>query len=353
MKKDNSRIAFVLGGMGNGGAERVVSILSNHYASVGYKVDIITLLNGNSTYNLSENVNIINLSNANKPRILQIITWVKGLRNYIKTYSPYRIVSFFGKINVIVGLTLLEHIHHIIFSERNDPTKDGRNFVVKYLTKKLYPRAKKIIFQTEIVQSYFTKEIINNSVVVKNPVTEFSSYNLEKKKKIVNVGKLSDQKNHALLIKAFSKITAKYDGYIMEIYGEGENRKELEKLIRELDLQHKVFLLGWVENVHEKIAESTCFVLSSDYEGLSNALLEAMVLGVPCISSNCAGSTEIIKNNFNGLIFEVGNEDELIQKMCLVLDNHNWAKRMGLRAYEDTKKYGISNIIKEWEKVIE
>lgn len=352
-KKDENKITFILGGMGNGGAERVVSILANYYAKKGKIVDIITLLSSNSTYKLEPNVRIISLVQENIPGKLKIIGWVNGLRRYYKKNRPYRIISFFAKINIVVMLSLLNHIGDLVVSERNDPSKDGRGCIVRFLTRLLYPKTKKVVFQTKWAQSCFSSKVVANSEIVENPVTEITTQNIKKTKSIVNVGKLSDQKNHELLIKAFSRITNEFPNHKLIIYGEGSNRKKLESMINKLELSGKIKLPGWEAEVHKKIEQAELFVLSSDYEGFSNALLEAMMIGIPCISTDCAGSNELIKHNVNGLLTPIGNIDELVSRMKILLNNPRFADKLGTQGKIDVEQFGVSKIVGRWESVIE
>ncbi|WP_404429635.1 glycosyltransferase [Sutcliffiella horikoshii] len=351
-EKDRNKIAFVLGGMGNGGAERVVSILANHYAKKGKSVDIITLLSSNCTYQLEPNVRLISLARQDKSRKTQLINWIKDIRKYNKENRPYCIVSFFAKINIIVLLALFDRIGDIVVSERNDPAKDGRGILIRTLTHMLYPKAKKVIFQTTWAKSCFKEDVRNNSEIVQNPVSEISLEKVKKEKKIVNVGKLLDQKNQNLLIRAFAQISEEFPDHKLVIYGEGANRVELEKLIKELGLVHRVELPGWIKDIHRKVAESELFVLSSNYEGLSNALLEAMMLGIPCISTNCAGSNEVIKTNVNGFLVETNNLNDLVNKMRYMLEKPSLSKKMGRQGQIDIQELGVTKIISKWEDII-
>jgi GalNAc-alpha-(1->4)-GalNAc-alpha-(1->3)-diNAcBac-PP-undecaprenol alpha-1,4-N-acetyl-D-galactosaminyltransferase len=351
--KDKNKIAFVLGGMGNGGAERVVSILANHYAKKGKSVDIITLLSSNCTYQLEPNVRLISLANEGKSRKLQTIDWIKGIKKYNKVNRPYCVISFFAKINIIVLLALYNRIGDIVVSERNDPSKDGRGPFVKLLTNILYPKTKKVVFQTKWAQSCFRSSVVKNSKIVYNPVTEISIPNVEKTKTIVNVGKLMDQKNQKLLISAFSKVVDNYPEYKLVIYGDGTKRQELEELIESLGLNDRVMLPGWTSEIYEKVAAAELFVLSSDYEGFSNALLEAMMIGAPVISTNCAGSNEIIKNNVNGLLVPVDDLDKLVLGIRKMLGNPELANRMAQHGKRDVGRFGVSKIIGCWEEIIE
>lgn len=353
-KKDVNRLVFVLGGMSNGGAERVVSILANYYAKKGKKIDIITLLSSNCTYPLESNVRIISLANETKSRKLQIVDWIKGIRKYYKEYRPYRVVSFFAKINIIVLFALYRNLGDIVVSERNDPSKDGRSNIVRLLTNILYPFAKKVVFQTNWAKSCFLEKVQRNSIIVPNPVTEIViGEKIKKEKVIINVGKLMEQKNQRLVIKAFSLIAAEYPEYKLIIYGEGSEREGLEDLISELGLKGRVELPGWTSEIHKRIAESELFVLSSNYEGFSNALLEAMMIGVPCISTDCAGSNELIENNANGLLVPVNGLSELVSGMRLILNNPALANKLAQQGKRDVQKYGVSNIIIRWESVID
>ncbi|MBN6205757.1 glycosyltransferase family 4 protein [Ralstonia pickettii] len=351
-KVDNNRIAFVLGGMSNGGAERVVSLIANYYARKGKKVDILTLLSSKCTYELESNVRLISMANEKKTRKFQVLDWVVGIKKYYKTNRPYCIVSFFAKINIIVLLSLLGNMQDIIVSERNDPARDGRGKLVKILTSTLYPLTKRVIFQTKWAQSCFNKKVISNSEIIQNPVTEIKLSPMKKEKTIINVGKLSSQKNHKLLINAFAKIADDYPDYNLCIYGEGELRGQLEELINTLGLNNRVHLPGWISNIHNKMAESELFVLSSDYEGLSNALLEAMMIGIPCISTDCAGSNEVISNKYNGLLVLKNDIDDLAKKMRFMLENPELARSMGKQAERDVRQYGVSKIIYKWESII-
>ena len=124
----------------------------------------------------------------------------------------------------------------------------------------------------------------------------------ERTKRIVAVGRLEAQKNYPLLIKAFYLISNEFKDYIVEIYGEGQERSELSKLINELNLNNRVLLMGRHSDVHERIKDASLYVLSSDYEGMPNALMEAMALGLPCIATNCSGGgpKTLITNEVNG-----------------------------------------------------
>lgn len=347
------RIAFVIGSMGRGGAERVISILANSYAESGWEVDILCLLDSKCDYELSKSIRIVDISNSKKSRIKNLPEWIFGLRNYIKTQNPYRIVSFIARINILTIFANIGIGKKLIISERNDPKSDGRSIGVKIATYILYPLAETIVFQTKWAKSCFPKYIREKGVIIPNPVDVGIKATKHKKNKIVAVGRLIEQKNHKLLIDAFAKVIEKYPDYELNIYGEGRLRNELTNQIHKLNLSDKIFLMGNVVDVHEKIADAKLFVLSSDYEGLSNALLEAMSMGIPCLSSNCAGSNEVIKHGVNGLLFPVKDVDALYESIIYIVENKDIACKIGENAKVSLTKYKSEVVIDDWQKTVE
>ena len=351
MKK---RIMFVLGSLGFGGAERVISILSNYYAMNGWEVSICLLLSSVVSYKVDDNVHIIDLSgNTAASRIRRFPSWVSGIRQYSKKWNPDVIVSFAARINVITIIACIGLGKKIVVSERNDPKHDGRGLITSIFVWLLYPLSHSVVFQTKRVQSYFSRRIQKKSVIIPNPI-EVNCYSSNiNPDKIVSVGNLKTQKNHALLISAFCKVNELYPSKKLYIIGEGELRKQLETQIMNLGLRNSVFLLGHSSNVHEEIRDALFFVLSSDYEGLSNALLEAMMMGIPCISTNCAGSDEFIHNGENGLLVEVGDVKALEYAMIRYIEDNELRIRCGNEAKNIKMKVGLDVTINQWKQALE
>ena len=171
--------------------------------------------------------------------------------------------------------------------------------------------------------------------------------------KIVSVGRLDAQKNQKMLIDAFAKMKEKFPNYKLYIYGEGSLRTQLSKQIKMLGLSGNVILKGNVLDIHSQIADASMFVLSSNYEGLSNALLEAMMMGLPCISTNCAGSDEVIVDGINGVLVPVGNVDALSAAMIKIADDKSFAHRIGLVARNTAEVFKTENVMEQWISVIE
>ena len=345
-------ISFVIGGMTRGGAERVISILANYYAATGWKVDIVMLLNNKLEYDLNCNIKLINMTVDEENKIKSAPKWVTLFRKYIKESNPDVIVSFVARINIVVLLATLGMKIPVIISERNDPAADGRSKIIDVATKLLYRKAKVIVYQTERSKNYFKGKIRSLGVIIPNPIA-ITCTAQKSKNKIVSVGRLAPQKNQRLLIDSFNEVLKKHPEYSLYIYGDGILKDQLETQIINLGLEKKVFLPGNKPDVHKEIADAKVFVLSSDYEGLSNALLEAMMMGFPCVSTECAGADEYIINGENGILVPLRDKDSMVNAINYIIENQDAALDMGEKAKESVSKCSIEFIMRKWNKIIE
>lgn len=347
------KIMFVIGSLGRGGAERVISILSGEYAKQGWNVMVCMLLTNTVGYHIDDSIEIIDMSGTTESRIKRVPYWVKSIRSFVKKENPDVIVSFAARINVITMISCIGLNKKIIVSERNDPQYDGRGIITKILTKILYPFANTVVFQTQRVMSYFDRRIQNKAQIIPNPINVPVYSDNTKLNKIVTVGSLKPQKNQMLLLKSFKIVLEKYPEMTLTIYGEGACRDKLEEYIQIQDMQKNVFLPGEMDMVHEEIKDALMFVLPSDYEGLSNALLEAMMMGLPCISTNCAGSDEYILNGENGLLVQVGDREKLAEAIIKFIENDDLREKCARNARKIRDRVGLEKTLFRWHEVID
>ncbi len=217
----------------------------------------------------------------------------------------------------------------------------------------IYRRASAIVFQTKYEQSCFSSRLRKKSFVISNPVsvTDVNGI-IENRMEISTAGRLVPQKNHALLIDAIALIAIKYPKIQCNIYGEGELRRKLDQRIQECNLEMCVNLSGNKTDIHKWIAQSGIFVLSSEYEGLSNALVEAMMLGKACITTDYPGADEVIRDGETGIIVPRGDSARLAEAIGKLLDSESDRKRLGENAKKAAEKYRPSNVIRMWEDLI-
>ena len=156
-----------------------------------------------------------------------------------------------------------------------------------------------------------------------------------------------------MLLDAFSKVSVELDYTELHIFGDGGLKSEISDYAQSLGIGDKVVFEGNVSNIHERIADANVFALSSDYEGLSNALLEAMMMGLPCVSTDCAGSDEYIVDGENGRLVKVGNADEMAAALIDVLKDEEKTKLLAKNAKISSAEFEKDHVLKLWEKVID
>lgn len=342
-------IIFVTGAMSRGGAERVISLLSKEYADMGWQVRIVMLLHNRVEYTLHPDVEVINLSDERK----NVLRLVYKLRCYIKKNRPDVVVSFMAPICAIAGLACYRQKVRLVLSERIDPAAENRNPAFEALLNILYAKSQVTVMQTKRAMNYFSKAVQRNSVIIPNPISVSEYASMEKRKRIVSVGRLMPQKNQAMLIDAFSTFYKSHSDYVLDIYGEGPLEESLCKQIERLGLSDAVTLRGNVPNIHEHISDAEAFVLSSDYEGMSNALLEAMMMGLACISTNCAGSDEVIVDGENGLLIPVGDTEGLTYAMMRLIEDKGLRNNIEGNARKVSERYSTEKVLVKWRKAIE
>jgi len=341
------KVVFYIGWLARGGAERVISTLANMLNKLGYSCIVVTSYKAENEYLLDDGVKRIVLVDGNKRCFLKDnVKQVFYLRRILKKETPNTIVSFMGEPNFRMLIASMGLPCRKIISVRNDPSKEYSSKLYRFLARFLFPMADHIVFQTEDAQKWFPRNIQEKSSIIFNPIDDsfFSLVYNGERKNIVTVGRLTFQKNHSLLIKAFSKIANDIDDNLI-IFGEGPLRNDLEKLTYDLNLQHRVFFAGLVSNVAEKIRTAKLFVLSSNYEGLPNALMEAMVMNIPCISTNCpCGGPKMLLEKSR--LCNVGDVDEMAK---LIKENCSLMSRV---EYQITREMTCSSVLKKWIDII-
>lgn len=351
------KIVFVGFLSGFGGAEKSMVMIANGLAKLGHEITIISLKNNKVVYEIDNKVKYIFIPDREGKKIKNISFRVWDLKNKLKEIKPSLVISFWLQ-PAIFSVILSKYIgFKTIYSERGDPTDKEYNGILGGLRNICFKFIDGFVFQTEGAKKCFSKQIQNRSTVINNPVyIKYNDYVIPNKRRnvIVNVGRLHKQKNQKLLINAFAKISNLFPEYKLEIYGNGELKDELEIQIEELGLDKKIVLKGTTNKLFDEIVDANLFVLSSDYEGMPNALMEAMALGVPCISTDCSpgGARELIKHGNNGLITSRNSVDELAQAMEFVIENPKDGEKFGSRAKEICNTHSVENILKMWDVFI-
>jgi len=346
------KIALYINTLGFGGAERVLCNLANQLSQKGNEVILITSYASEKEYSCDDKVRRICLSDHRIDRFIKRnIYLIKQLRRVLKAESPDVLLSFMAEPNYRAILASFGLRIKRIVSVRNDPDKEYPGALNRIFAKFIYRFADGVIFQTNDAQKWFPKSIQKKSEVIFNQVDE-AFYNIKPilpRHDVVTAGRLTAQKNHKMLIQAFASVADQFVDNLI-IYGEGELRNELEALVTELHMGTRIFLPGITNNLAEAIVSAKLFILSSDYEGMPNALMEAMAMGIPCISTDCpCGGPKML---FGELLADhlcvCGDEKGLSRKIKEMLTQNADGKTEKMLSEQFSSKI----VFEKWEKYI-
>ena len=208
-----------------------------------------------------------------------------------------------------------------------------------------------------MAKNYFKKSIKNKGFVIENPIPTNlpKPYTGERKKRICCIGRLVEQKNFHLMINAFNKINEKHKEFVLEIYGEGPLELSLKKQVNELDLNDYVIFRGFSKNIYSDVIDSYAYVSTSNYEGISNTMIEAISMGIPTICTDCpiGGARQMIINDINGILVPVNDEKSLVDALLKLIDDPLFAKKLSDNYYILYEKYSIDIIGNKWIKLLD
>ncbi len=354
------KLFFYINTIHRGGAERVIIKVAEGLANKGYDCTLITSFSDKVwEYPVSSSVKRINLEQDNsKDFIKKNVRRVWKLRDICKRETPDFLISFMAQpimrsLFSTIGLPVKN-----IISIRNDPAKYWERFDQKVISNLFLKRAYWAVFQTnEAKQFYFGKRLYDHSQVIFNP-TDSCFYDVEynvDSKSVVACGRLAEQKNYKLMIKAFSRTEKQYPDWNLEIYGAGPELEELQKYIKELHCDGRVYLNGASDDVPSVLSKAGIFALSSDFEGMPNALMEALASGIPSVSTDCpcGGPKAIIEDGENGFLVPVKDDNAFADALIALMQNRELRIKVSNEAKARAQVFKEEEIINEWERMIE
>lgn len=355
-------IALYISSLRKGGAERVIANLASYFDSAGYRVVLVTTRIAETEYDVPDNV-VRRISEPSedqlgKGRISDFMTRFHTLRSIWREEKPDVILSFIGKNNMMAILTSFGMKIPVAVSVRGEPSEEYYSRGLRFLARNLFRFADCVILQTKQCLSFFPKGVRKKAVILKNPINPSffrERYEGERDKTIVAVGRIDENKNHEMLIRAFAKIADEFPEYQLIIYGEGDKRKAMQELVLQMGLKDRIFLPGSIEHVAETIYKTRVFVLSSNTEGMPNTLIEAMLMGLTVIATDCpcGGPAELIRNGVNGLLTPVGDVEKMRENLQFLLNNLHEADKMGISAMKTGDIYRPEKVYGEWQKCLE
>lgn len=348
------KIMFYINVIDGGGAERVMTNLASQFSMHGIEVVFVTSYRAEVEYKLNEKVKRISLEDEEilTNRVKKNLSRIKKLRNICKIEKPELLISFMGEPNFRAVVATIGLKTKTIISVRNDPNKEYAGSLMRFVGRHILPLADGYVFQTEEAMQWFPAKMQNRGRVIVNAVKE-EFYTTPRKPKtdlIVTCGRLQPQKNHKMLIDAIESLHPEFPDMKVKVYGDGKLEKELKEHIASKGLQNVISLEGQTNNVPEALSEADIFVLTSDYEGMPNALLEAMAMGIPCIATDCpcGGPKSLLDKNRNGLLIPVGGVQELTDAIKKLLLNPDKKNALGCNANNKAKEFSENVVYGQW-----
>lgn len=351
------KLYIITRSMKAGGCEHVIAQLANRFCATGTDVSLFTLYRHDSFYPLDERISVFPLNDREEGRSQDTLKVFRLFRKYVREGKPDAVLAMPDMINVWTSLFLAGTGVPVIVSERNDPARFPASRLKRMLRKPAYRFAKGYVFQTDQQKAFFPKRIREKGTVIDNPLDAEQlppAFTGTREKTVVTAARLAPQKNLPLLIDAFRAFSETHPGWRLVIYGEGSERDNLERAAGKAGAG-TVLLPGENRNIAEAIRTAGMFVLSSDYEGMPNALIEAMALGIPCVSTDCpaGGPASLIRQGENGVLVRTGDAAGMAEAMCRIADDPQLAAQMGEKAERIRQRLDVRAVADKWRSYIE
>jgi glycosyltransferase involved in cell wall biosynthesis len=352
------RIAFVLAGLGAGGAEKVVNLLARHRSELGDSIHVIAL-NAESPqsyfpYESSVAIKVLDKRptmtgiGASMYRLLE-------LRRHLVAIEPDLVVSFLTKVNVLSGLATIGLRTSAIMSERNNFMLQNMNPLWRLLAPIAAGRAATLVMQTSLARSALPRRLREKAAVIPNPVVLGDNVVRTPSSGItfIAVGRLEKQKGFDLLLEAFAKVAGQLPTSALVIFGEGSERRPLEQQAHALGIASRVRLPGVTKSPGEWLSAGDVFVLSSRFEGFPNVLLEALTAGMATVSFDCPwGPAEILHDESVGLLVPAGDVERLAEALQRVATDQQLRQKLSAYGPAAAARYSLAAIFGQWDKII-
>lgn len=369
-KKDcKKRIAFYIGSLCKGGAERVIRNLAHYFYEQGYEVFMVTKLKDDDEYELNPAIQRIiadiTPEEETGSRFGNLKARIRKLRGIWQEIKPDVIVSFIKKNNLMALASAGPLKIPVVVSVRSAPARELSGKGVKQLTFMMFRRAAGIVLQTTQAKEFFPKKLQNKAVILPNSINkEFVEF-LDGKSdmvqdkssdyRVITVGRIDDNKNQKMLVEAFIESCDRASDWTLHLYGDGESRKKVSEIAALSDIADRIIFHGVVDNVPEEMSKADIFVLPSKIEGMPNALIEAMAMGKACISTDCpcGGPADLIDNNVSGILVPVSDKEALAKALKELMSDKEKRSELGKRALDIREKLSPDVVNSQWKEYIE
>jgi glycosyltransferase involved in cell wall biosynthesis len=358
-------VTLVISSLSAGGAERVLSVMANHWAAKNRQVTLVTLSdNSDDRYSLDDRVRRVALgvegvSNSTWVALAANVRRIVALRRAIRDAAAPVVISFGDIANVLTLLATIGNGTRVIVAEQTDPRRHRIGRAWSLLRTLTYRRAYRLVVQTGGLVSWAAPLVgEQRCCVIGNPVRDIDTRSwmaapARTRRTVLGVGRLVPVKGFDILLHAFAQVAQEFDDWDVVILGEGVEREHLRDLARHLAIDERLSLSGLVLDPERVMAQSDLFVLASRYEGLPNALLEAMAVGMAVIGTETSGAREIIRDGLNGLLVPIDDVAALAQAMGRLMRDGQARASLGQGARAVRERFNIDRIMAKWDVLID
>lgn len=360
------RLMFImtkLGGAGWGGAHKVSLMLANHYAEKGHEVFFAVSEESQMDFPVYPSITVINLNEKyrnSKKRGVNLLRKMFAFRNICKRRQIDVVVGFTSNMAIYTVLATIFSKRKSLISERTDPHLEPRKKVLRGIRNLIFCLADKVVFQTPGAKEYYPKIVQRKSLIIPNPISSALPfpYHGERDTRIVNFCRIAPQKNLVVLLDAFDLFYKTHPNYTLEIYGDAKEGSayiaEIYAYRDKLSSCEQIHFYPACKDVHAKVQKAAMFASSSDYEGLSNSMLEAMSIGLPTIVTDCrnGGEKMCIRDGENGIIVPCRDAAALASAMARVADDPELATNMSMNGCRIRDDFSSEVVFSTWDKVL-
>jgi len=358
------RIVFLIKELDYSGAPKMLAWVANQMQRAGNSVKILAMYSEKRLQPLDEKVEFayLGLSKSGSRFVRNTFGMLKALGvvdKAVKKEHPDVVVTFLDSVGYMYVLKKrFSKKFKIVASERSDPYE--YKGVFGKLRHKLIALADFIVFQTDGARNFYAynNKMMAKSAVIPNPIVPKNSLESipkvsysERDNRLVSVGRLDlRQKRHDVMIEAFEELHKKHPELELHIYGEGQDKDKIQDIIDAHELSKAVFLRGRTDSVEQEIFNARAFVITSDYEGIPNALIEAMLVGVPSVATDCSpgGARLLVENYENGIVVSRGDSLALADSLLKVVENEELSNKFSSNSPLIVEKFSERQISKAW-----
>jgi GalNAc-alpha-(1->4)-GalNAc-alpha-(1->3)-diNAcBac-PP-undecaprenol alpha-1,4-N-acetyl-D-galactosaminyltransferase len=359
----SKKIILLVSSMASGGAERVAATLANAWTVRGDQVTLMPTFSGRGDcfYELSPKVSLTYLADLVSSRGR---TWanqidrLRALRRFIATEQPDVVISFLSIVNVAAVIASIGLDVPVIICEHNDPFAEPRSRLLRLACKFTYPLADTLTVLTDRVANKYASHylFLPKIRVMPNPIPEQmmnivhrDSHDLATRR-LLGVGRLADQKQFNVLIRVFASLANRHPLWSLRILGEGPMWADLQRQIADLGLESRIELAGVTSAIENELAEADIFALTSKYEGFGMVLVEAMTVGLPCVTFDCpSGPREISMDGQVAVLVTLNDEQELELALERLMEDADLRKTLGSQGRASViERFSLAKIIEQW-----